>query len=122
MAQKILQCSRKDIPAAYIELLAFRLSKPKGLTEATRARRAGKQLNKLQRDNMIRFLYAQFRDLRPDGDFVEHPILGRLLIPLNISSRSERALWLVREVMDERLGYYPPSEATIRNIISRKIK
>ncbi|MBC2667334.1 hypothetical protein H7F51_17585 [Novosphingobium flavum] len=122
LTDHLRELARTDIPPRFVELLIGRLTSGKGLREFTRALRAYRTISKLRRDNLIRGLYRIFYERLETATkgHIEHAPLGKVVIPA-AANRSERALKMTAETM-QRLMPPCPSEATIRNLVSGKIR
>lgn len=119
LAGRIANSNRYDVPKPFLDALSQRLIKAKGLTRLAQGFRAQKKIDKLRRNDLICALYSEFWEIQDGKNFVVHPDFGRLDGPETGCSRSERALFMTRNVMDKILGFDPPSTETMLNIITK---
>lgn len=116
----VLQIDRPDVPPPFVAALAARLSREKGLAWVQLYVRERRVRERKWRRCLMRLFSKEFYDLQDDRPFIIHEILGRIDVPRDPTSRSERALVMTRTVMRDRLGMAMHSIATMRNIISQE--
>lgn len=116
LAARVLEIRRPDVPPLFLRALADRiLSKTGFLSPGAYARLARKERE--TRNLFISWLYKQFQELQDGSASVELPVLGRVEVPLDLPTRSERSLAMAQTVLRERLGIDCPSIPRMRNIL-----
>lgn len=119
LSRRIAELDRADVPRGYLDALAERIKHGKRYTEFDRCKADYRQRCRRNRDMFIRGIYRQLYALQTGKDTLEHPVLGSFEVPMNIRTRSGRALAMTSRIMQERLRLDPPSRRRMMNIISR---
>lgn len=121
IAKSILQINRPDVPRGFLGALADRLLLERGLKELDRAMPFHREREKRIRNDLMVGIYKDLYALLGDGrDVINHSVLGRIDVPTELQTRSERALEMTREQLSAR-GYDPPSTRRMFNIISPRL-
>jgi hypothetical protein len=122
LADRITRIARLDIPTPLLRALVDRLRIGNRYSEFDRGLPIRRRIQRLKRTNMIRGLYSQAYSLLDGKMEVEHPILGRSILPNSAASlsRSEQSLVLAQIWMREVLWMDPPSIGRMRNLVPRR--
>ena len=116
---RLRKISRDDVPAGFLIALIKRLESGKAFRELQRSRGTFREFRKRNRDTMIRGLYRDFYAALAGEpvDSIEHPILGKVKVPTDLKSKSERARQMTAEMI-AWFGWPWVSGPSIRNIVS----
>lgn len=104
--------------AVLFEGLIERLASGKRFSDHDLAVRRYKEFRRSDDLSLLRGLYRSIYELIEEADFIEHPVLGRLELPLTEGTRRERAAVLTSHVLNNRMGLGALSFQTMMNKIS----
>lgn len=112
------QLRRDDVPAIFLDWLIARLRSGRRATEHDRRRYYDRRLMKHRRNLLLFAFYERIFAALDGSDVVDVPNIGRMTVPPDYRTKSEKALAMTRSA----LGYSAsdlPSDASIVNIISK---
>jgi hypothetical protein len=125
VAAMIAASERADVPRSFLDGLAARLKRGRGITNFERQLQAHIKAEKRTREMLIHGLFRDFENVESDGPSVDHPVLGRIEIPPHDGTPRGRNAALVQHVLQNKLArmdgsnFDPPSVGTILNTVSR---
>ncbi len=117
IADALEQVSRADVPQEMLTGLIKRLRSGRRYTEQARALAFHKWIEGRKRNDELSWLCREFYALAVNPELDCHPVLKTWPMPME-GTPSERAVFAAQKVSRELFGRLPPSDRTIRNIIS----
>jgi hypothetical protein len=120
VAHRIEMSRRSDVPKDFLDLLAVRLRTGERYTTYDVHIELRRHTDKIERTAFVWLIYDAIYSRLDGGGFVDHPILGRLEVPKNQTTRSVQALMMTHDVLHNRMGGHPPSVRTLQNIITAR--
>src|SRR6266481_7497341 len=111
---------RADVHHAFVELLADRLRSGTRWTQARFEEGLLRSREKRERKSFVWCIYQEIYARLSGGDFIDHPVLGRLNVPKAAKSRSDQAREMTQFVLSQRLKRHPPSVRTMLNIVTER--
>lgn len=119
VAQNVESLERSDLPEGFRAALVTRIRNRKRYTEFERSVPFFKESAKRKRGALIAYLYREFQTrIGPETTYIHFEPFGLISVSYSDQPPAQRAMELVREVLDERLLMDPPARRRLENIVS----